>query len=681
MNAPIRSTRRNLLWLAGGATAGLALTPVPWKLLDDVAIWTQNGSWVPPLPKGEITTKFSACTLCPAGCGVRAKCVGGRPVYLAGAAAHPANHGGLCATGVAAHHLAWHPARVNAPLRAGAPTNLDWIIAEIGRAIQARPSSETVLFLDESPGRATSLLYRRLASALDSTVYAAFPGSQFAALETLGRLIQEPTGAYGPDLENTRLVVSFGTPLVEDWSAPGRVMRAREFFRLIQIEPRCSRTASMADEWIALKPGTEVAVALAIANVLLRERLYQHSARRAPDFDCFQNLAAQYTPEFVGKLAAIPPDTIATLARQLAGTRPAVVLAGGDPAAGRLGLEEEIVIGAINLLIGAVGIRGGLLLRREMPAPNDASLSPVRSLDDVPDRSVRVLVTDAAAPPWPAVRRKLTRDATVVALTSHRTGLALHAGYVVPVPAPFEAMTDALAAGSPVARYSVAPALSAPPHGVSDPSAFLASLAVVCGVPPPGSVEDVIRQRAAAIHASRRGTLFSYSDGATAAVKDIEQEQFVETLIAGACWTDEQAEPAPPTRFTMLAGWRERIEAVARGRFRPAPQFPLVLLPHGQGEGPAPVTLSKLYQESDLRAMRQAAISPETAASGGLNDGARAVVETTCGSCEVTVRVDPSVMPGVLEIASAPVFGETAAARIAEICDSRVTPARARRTS
>ena len=48
-------TRRNFIKFAVGGTAGIGLTPLPYKLIDDVAIWTQNWPWVPVPPKGEFT--------------------------------------------------------------------------------------------------------------------------------------------------------------------------------------------------------------------------------------------------------------------------------------------------------------------------------------------------------------------------------------------------------------------------------------------------------------------------------------------------------------------------------------------------------------------------------------------------------------------------------------------------
>ena len=101
----------------GGSAVGIMLTPIPWKLLDDSAIWTQNWSWIPEPLKGKFQTKFTTCTLCPAGCGVRVRCVGDQPVSLSGVANHPISHGALCPVGLGAHHLPYHPARVLQPFK------------------------------------------------------------------------------------------------------------------------------------------------------------------------------------------------------------------------------------------------------------------------------------------------------------------------------------------------------------------------------------------------------------------------------------------------------------------------------------------------------------------------------------------------------------------------------------
>ncbi|MBE0567110.1 MAG: molybdopterin oxidoreductase, partial [Krumholzibacteria bacterium] len=72
--------RRCFLQIFGGAAAGVAFSPLPWKLLDDAAIWTQNWSWIARPPRGPVSHTFTTCTLCPTGCGLRLRRIGPHPV-------------------------------------------------------------------------------------------------------------------------------------------------------------------------------------------------------------------------------------------------------------------------------------------------------------------------------------------------------------------------------------------------------------------------------------------------------------------------------------------------------------------------------------------------------------------------------------------------------------------------
>ena len=84
------TTRRDSTQIRGQAPPWASLfTPAPWRLITDTALWSENWPGIPRPARGEIRAKTTHCTLCPAGCAVRARCVGEQPVALAGA------HGGL----------------------------------------------------------------------------------------------------------------------------------------------------------------------------------------------------------------------------------------------------------------------------------------------------------------------------------------------------------------------------------------------------------------------------------------------------------------------------------------------------------------------------------------------------------------------------------------------------------
>jgi anaerobic selenocysteine-containing dehydrogenase len=109
--------RRSFLAFIIGGAAGTALTPLPWKLTDDLAIWSQNWPWTPVPEKGEISYVSSTCTLCPGGCGISVKKAGERVIKIAGLQGHPVNEGGLCILGSAGAQLLYGPTRIQTPIK------------------------------------------------------------------------------------------------------------------------------------------------------------------------------------------------------------------------------------------------------------------------------------------------------------------------------------------------------------------------------------------------------------------------------------------------------------------------------------------------------------------------------------------------------------------------------------
>jgi hypothetical protein len=225
----------------GGGAVGTLFTPAPWRLITDTALWSENWPGIPRPARGEVTARYTNCALCPAGCAVRARCVNGQPVSLAGVAAHPLSHGALCAFGLTGHHLPYHPQR----LKQGAPEEA---AAAATGAIAKRAPSESVAVLDLCPGRAASSTHRRAMAAVKNGLYLA------------------PPIPAAVDLSKARIVLSLGVPLLDGWGTPGNVHANRGHFRLIQAEPWESRTAALADEWLPIRPGSESALALALKD-------------------------------------------------------------------------------------------------------------------------------------------------------------------------------------------------------------------------------------------------------------------------------------------------------------------------------------------------------------------------------------------------------------------------------
>lgn len=636
----MKLARRDLLKLAGGAALGAFFTPAPWKALDDVSIWTQNWSWMPVPPRGEATTRFTTCTLCPAGCPVRARCIGAQPVSLAGVGA------GLCAAGLAGHHLPHYPGRVRGALHRSKRCTVDAAVAAVREAARRGP----VAIFDQRPGRTASLVYRRWLAGLEGGLYLTPPAREDATLLALG-------GGLAFNLEEARTVVSFGTPLIEGWGTMARVLQARPRFHLVQIEARQSRTASMADTWLPARPGTEAALALGLAHLL-----------GAPH-------AGRFTPDHVEKITGVSAAQVREVARRMKDEGPAVVIGGGDPA-GPFNREEEQAIAGLNLLVGALGRT--IVPRAEVPVPAGfEKLTAETALDAVPDGSIRLLIIDEAASgnpvPWSYLKRKLAPGALVAAAACSLDGYASHADYVLPAPVYMEAAQDVPAAcDSPAATFGMAAGFLAPPEGTIEPADFVLRVAG-----DGGTLAELLKARVEAIYGGRRGSVTAYADGTTTPLTEMASaDDLAKAFEAGARWTDAGTSAKVPSLAFAT------VDAAAIERRAASHRFPLALVPFGWrgAAGPVSPLFSKLYQESRVRSSEgEARLNPATALEYGVTDRGRVVVETSCGSQAMTACLDEGVMPGVIEAAIEPGTGVLEICDVEDWCGWRTAPASMRR--
>jgi hypothetical protein len=395
------------------------------------------------------------------------------------------------------------------------------------------------------------------------------------------------------DLTKARTVLSLGVALLDGWGTPGNVIAARPGFRLIQAEAVESRTASMADWWLRIRPGSEDALAQGLAGTLTRAA------------------AAEAT--------GLAESEIAALAAELKDNGPVLVLGSS-----RLESTGRTIV-----------------TRRETPVPAEwRKAAPVTGLASLPDGSIRVLIIDESTPgaylPWKAIEKKLVADnPVVVALAWSREGYGRHAQYVLPVGVYPEVAGDIPPAiDSVAATFRISTPLVAAPGGCVKPEEFIAGAA---GLP----LTDTLHERADAIHKTGRGTLFTYADAKSAALKDISAEDFWKALNAGGCWIDTPDDKAAVARLAPT---------VAQPRSSEESELPLAVV-LSQELTPASPILSKLYQESNLRlGPNRVALPP----SSGLEDGTQATLQTVLGKCAVQVTLDAGVPAGLVRVSASP---------------------------
>ena len=416
----MKPTRRDVLALGGGVVAGVFFTPIPWKLLDDASIWTQNWPWIPQPVKGPVEWKESACSLCAAGCALRVKMAGGYAVGLSG------KNGALCALGYGAHQMNWHPQRLTVVRHNAEPST--WEAAEA--AFQKACAEGPVAIVDGRAGRGASQVYRQFAEKTPGALYAVVRTPEEEALRPVAAIAGVPVERLGYDLENTKVVLSLSAPMLEGWGGPQRVQRLWPAMQIIQAETELSRTGSCASRRVQIKSGGEAALAMALAHVLLDEKL---ATGPRPG----TSLAEALT------LAGVELSEVQSLARTLAGELAAVVISA----------RPEPAVAALNVLLGAVGAMGGIVARSGAP---DAA----KGMDELPG-SLRAALLDSTVP-WD---QKPTGVTEVFRFTAWRG--ADEQGWLLPAPGFLEEATDNPATGSR------SEALLKPPAGVKTAVAFL----------------------------------------------------------------------------------------------------------------------------------------------------------------------------------------------------------------
>jgi hypothetical protein len=574
------ASRRDIFKFLGGTAVGAVFTPVPWRLVTDLALWSENWPGIPRPVRGEIRAKFTNCALCPAGCAVRARCVGEQPISLAGAE-HP-----LCPFGLTGHHLPYHPDRV----KTGNAKKAAEAVA--GRVA----GGQKIAVLDLAPGRTASWTYRRALSTAKDGVYVVPP---------------QPAAAFCPGAAKT--VLSLSAPLLDGWGTPANAFASRANYRLIQADPVESRTAVLADRWLRINPGSDCTLALGILGAL--------------------KPGEGISPAAAATAAGIPEQEVLALAGELQANGPALAI----DAEG----SQEVV--ALDVALGGWGRT--TFPRREAPVPEAwRKAAPVAGLDSVPDGSVGVLLIDESAPgaylPWRAIERKLVRENPLVVVFGwSKSGYGRHAQYLLPTAVYPEAVEDIPPAlDCLAAAFRITAPLVSAPEGIVNPAEFIsAALGFAAGEP--------LRERADAIHKSGRGTLVTYADAKSTAVKGMPADDFWKGLNSGGCWTDNTEEKAGPPPDRPNTGQEARATE----------NLPLVAALAERFAAPVSPLLSKLYQESNLRlGPNRAALHPETARQCGIDKDGRAVLETAYGRCEIEVVVDRGVFPGTVALAATP---------------------------
>lgn len=312
---------------------------------------------------GVATWYATTCRECPAGCGLHARVREGRVVKLEGNPDHPINRGKLCARGQAALQGVYNPDRVRSPLArnaAGALEPISWqdALTRVGERLGAAPGAQVWFVTGNEAGTFDRLVTDWLAT-LGSSGRVVYEPFGYEALRQATRDVFGTEEFPRYDFGAARCILSFGADFLETWASPVEFTRgfvASHAFAngkmgmFVHIEPRLSLTAQNADEWIAPVPGTEGVLALALAHVIVRDRLGSPPS----DVTRLRPMLQAYAPEAVAERCGVSAETIERLAREFT-AGPSVAVAGGMGAQHADAHASAAAVHLLNYVAGNVG--------------------------------------------------------------------------------------------------------------------------------------------------------------------------------------------------------------------------------------------------------------------------------------------------------------------------------------
>lgn len=297
----------------------------------------------PETRKPSTTVLKSVCRSCHGGCGVLMHVQDGRLVKVEGDRDAPLNHGRLCPIGTITVDLVYHPDRLKYPLRREGPRGsgqwrriswdeaFDEIVDRLDR-IRTEFGPEAIA-LGTGTGRHHIRWVSRFGHALGTPNWCepgfaqCFHPRVNTCILTYGDFpVSDFTGGTPP-----ACMLFWGhNPLNSGPDGETR-FNVREALdhnpEIIVVDPRETELARRAAVWLQLRPGTDDALALALLNVIIDEKLYDAPfvTRWTYGFDALAEHVRAYTPEWAEPITWVPADKIRAAARLFARAKPAMM--------------------------------------------------------------------------------------------------------------------------------------------------------------------------------------------------------------------------------------------------------------------------------------------------------------------------------------------------------------------
>jgi anaerobic selenocysteine-containing dehydrogenase len=345
----------------------------------------------------ETTVHHRTCPLCEATCGLEITMKGAQVVRIRGDRANEFSKGFICPKGSSLNKLHEDPDKVRAPLirRGDDPATATWdevsweeAFAEIERGLtpilEAHGRDAVALYRgNPSAHTLAGILYNRvLAKSLGSrNLFSAASVDQMPKHVSSGLMFGGPLLFPVPDLDRTDYLLMLGA---NPWESNGSLCTAPDFpgrvkaiqargGKVVVVDPRRSRTAEEADEHLAIRPGADAHLLVAMVNTLFAEDLVDlgELAPHVNGQDELRAAVAPFTPDAVADVCGIDAEVIRRLARELAAAPSAAVYGRIGTCTVEFGTIASWAVDVVNVLTGNLDRPGGAMF--PLPAHERAS--------------------------------------------------------------------------------------------------------------------------------------------------------------------------------------------------------------------------------------------------------------------------------------------------------------------
>ncbi len=499
--------------------------------------------------------------------------------------------------------------------------------------ISNRPSSMAELWLQFFTAYGSPNLFKMPSGA---------DGLKLAAQLTTGK-----ASPFAFALGDAEYILSFGSNLFEGAGAPSVVFPAlrqwtqggKRSVKLVQVESRCSMTASKADRFLAVAPGTEAALAMGIAHLMVRNGHYDvdfvknhvfgfedwadDTGKKRAGFRSLVNSAA-YSPEEVAKVTGLEAAQIDQVAKEFAEQPKALAIwAVGQSDSANI-IYHQLAFAALNALKGNLKPNGLVSFARGVPL---AGLPPIRK-DEAADKGtlnglygfldrvragstypIEMLLVHEANPLYSMPENKLFQEVLrrvpmLVSFSSYMDETAAQADLILPDHTAFERCDDVVGIPwAPFSYYAVSTPILKPLLDTKHTGEVLLALAGGIGgsvgsAMPWKSYEEYLKFRIDGLAQSRKGAvadkpdvpIMKLSAGESIQPNFTDGAQLWKKLKAGYCWYDS---PAAIASFQTVSGKLELAcqsigikGAAASDDKLYLPHFELLHLSGGESEFP-----------------------------------------------------------------------------------------------